>query len=88
MVVASAGDPSSTMQPCRTTDALAVASIVVLASIEVNSLTSTSTEEDTSIEVYLPMEVDAASNDDNETVEEMFEDDESVADFCRHPCGL
>ena len=76
------------MQPCRTTDALAVASIVVLASIEVNSLTSTSTEEDTSIEVYLPMEVDAASNDDNETVEEMFEDDESVADFCRHPCGL
>jgi hypothetical protein len=79
LVVASAGDPSSTTQPRGTTD-VAAASIVVLASITTTVTTTITTIEDTSTDVYLPMEVDTASNHDNETVEEMFEDDESVAD--------
>ena len=79
LVVASAGDPSSTMRP-RGTTYVATTSTVVLASITTTVTTTITTEEDTSFEVYLPMEDDTASNYDNETVEEMFEDDESVAD--------
>ena len=69
LVVASA-DPFSARQPAP--------SVGAIASIPVNS-SSTSTEEDTSIS-NLPMEVDTASNEDIETVEVIFEDDESVAD--------